>query len=127
MCPHAGTFAPLAANQGARKSRPRLSGAPEVDGTFGDGVVVLHYLDQPASLQARSVRVEGNARAGFASFEGLVHMTDCRFECNTIDLNGESVTIDFSFEDGGGNTCGCDGESLPCKVLSSGLQPPAAI
>ena len=47
-------------------------------------------------------------------------------ECNTIDLNGETLFgVPSEFEDGGGNQCGCDGAIEPCRVLSANLEPPS--
>ena len=59
------------------------------DGTMGDGYSV-HAATQEASLTLIKSMASGSARAGAASFGGLISLRDSRFECNAIALNGES-------------------------------------
>ena len=93
------------------------------DGRFGDGVVVLGG-PLPASLSLQGSAVESNARAGVANFGAAAAIADTRFDCNAIDLDGEIFITPFSFEDLGGNQCGCGAEPAPCQVASSSLEPP---
>jgi hypothetical protein len=102
--------------------------------SFGDGVLVAAGFDgrqvAPASLSADHLSIETSARAAVSAFGTSVALADSHIECNTIDLNGElyqpesNVAEAASFDDQGGNICGCAGEARSCKVLSSGLAPP---
>ena len=94
------------------------------DGGFGDGVVVV-AAGGPASAVVSTSRVEGSARAGLASFGAHVSLGTTALECNTIQLDSEPfVGQTPTFEDLGGNVCGCAGEESPCQVLSTSLTPP---
>ncbi len=45
--------------------------------------------------------------------------------CNPIALNGETFeSLAFTFEDRGGNHCGCGDQQVTCQVSSSNLAPP---
>lgn len=71
---------------------------------------------------------EGSARAGISSFGAAVEIGSTTLECNSIHLDGEQYRgNDFSFDDLGGNACGCAGAPVVCQVLSSGLAPPEPI
>jgi hypothetical protein len=57
-----------------------------------------------------------------------VHLGASRLECNVIDLNGEQYHNEHpTFEDRGGNTCGCGDTPTLCQVSSSTLEPPSAL
>jgi len=94
------------------------------DGTFGDGIAVV-FVQQPPTLSVSGSRVEGNARAGLANFGGVARVGTTIFECNAFALDAETYHDGSpSFEDLGGNTCGCSGASEACKSLSSQLEAP---
>ncbi len=97
---------------------PQLS-----DGGFGDGVVVLGSAFESWVDISRS-RITGAKRAGLASFDAGAVLEGVAFECNTIHLNGEAISADYSFDDRGGNACWCEDEAQVCKVLSTQLEPP---
>ena len=67
-------------------------------------------------------------REEVASFGAAMSLSDAHLACNTIDLDGELVggTV-FSFQDLGGNWCGCGDAQRSCQVLSSQLAPPEPI
>jgi hypothetical protein len=92
-----------------------------LDGLFGDGAAVVAYPPVLASLVVTGSRVERNARAGTAAFRAHAEVGTSIYECNAFDLDSEG---DATFIDLGGNTCGCNGETAPCAIRSSGLEPP---
>ena len=95
------------------------------EASFGDGVLVAAF-DEQASLVLGGSRIEGSERAGVASFGGSVVIGDTMLDCNSIDLNGQDLGGTFSFEDLGGNVCGCDGQDHTCQNQGATLLPPAA-
>jgi hypothetical protein len=97
------------------------------DGLFGDGVCIFADTGSASAVVTAS-RVEGSARAGVSSFGADVTIGSTSFECNAIDLDGESLaSVPFTFHDEGGNACGCSGASIACQISSSGLAPPEPI
>ena len=97
------------------------------DGAFGDGLDVV-VSSTPATATITGSRVEGSARAGIASFGAPVSVAATALSCNMVDLDGETYrNTDAAFDDGGGNTCGCDNNVIACEVLSSGLMPPSQV
>jgi hypothetical protein len=101
----------------------RTVAAQSIDGTFGDGLAV-DGSRPPASLELSHVRVEAAFRAGVSNFAAVVRLADSTFECDPIDLHGAGNRGPFSFEDLGGNVCGCGSATAPCKVLTADLEPP---
>jgi len=105
---------------------------PQPEGeVFGDGIMVSSYLVIlpqlfPTSLEATRVTVERAPRAGLAAFAAPVRLANSLFECNAIDLNGETVSeTAFELVDEGGNVCGCADARSVCRVLTSNLEPPS--
>jgi hypothetical protein len=97
------------------------------DGYFGDGVTVFAQVG-PATLTMTASRIESNVRAGLSSFGGAVSIATSTFECNAFHLDGEAFAgVAYSFTDGGGNACGCNGTPVACQVLTSGLAAPSRI
>jgi hypothetical protein len=109
--------------------------APSPAVGFGDGFVAVSERPQPGSIQLRGCRLQANIRAGAASFGTAVALAQTLFDCNTIHLNGEQdyelsgfpISLPFSFDDEGGNVCGCGEEATECVVLSAGLAPPPPV
>jgi hypothetical protein len=100
---------------------------------FGDAVVTAigtYYGTELAlsDVVLRDMIIEGNARAGVATFGANVDIEGSWFDCNPIHINGE-VFQDrpYVVADGGKNRCGCGAAIVPCKVLSSDLEPPPAL
>jgi hypothetical protein len=100
------------------------------DGFIGDRLVVLTDNELPASAFVSRTRIETSARAGILAYSGNATVTGSTLECNPIPLDGEDFAgspLIASLTDGGGNVCGCNGQSAPCQVVSSGLEPPTPI
>jgi hypothetical protein len=110
---------------------------PEPDGDqFGDGIIATSYLVYipgiyPTSLDVSRATVNRSARAGVATFGASVSLGSTAVSCNRIDLDGETMDADlptetdFTFEDRGGNVCGCDEHTTTCIVATSNLEPPS--
>jgi hypothetical protein len=95
------------------------------DGRFGDGIAVAVEAGWPSLLDLRGSRVQTSQRAGVSTFGAPAKLTSTAFECNVIDLDVEPYAGQpASFEDGGGNTCGCDGAAATCQSVSTQLEPP---
>lgn len=91
---------------------------------FGDGVIVLAF-NREALGTVEQVAIEDNARAGLSNFGANVVVQGSRLTCNAFDLNGEGTERgNFSYDDLGGNYCGC-GELMPCRVATSNLELPS--
>ena len=92
---------------------------------LGDGLIV-DASTGPASAIVNGSRFEANSRAGLAMVGAHLSLSSSRFECNTFHLNGELTQTGtaFSFENLGGNACGCADTPTDCKVLSSDLGAP---
>jgi len=95
---------------------------PDHNGNFGDGIVLAvsngelidNYISSPA-------------RVGVSNFGSHVRLTDMNIFCATIHLAGNPMLgQDWSFEDLGGNLCGC-GTLDPCASKSVVLEPPEPI
>jgi len=103
-----------------RDTVPRAS-----DGLFGDGVLVAREPGPTSALLSRC-RVEDSARVGVAAFGAPVSLAATVLECNAIHMNQEAhAGVAASFEDLGGNRCGCGSAPDICRALSVGLEPPA--
>jgi len=92
------------------------------DGTYGDGIGVFAQGGS-AEVSITSSRVVESARAGVGNFGSTLSLGGSLIECNTIALDGEDGIVPYTFNDLGGNACGCPGSGA-CKVLSSSLSPP---
>jgi hypothetical protein len=111
---------------------PRL-----LDGKFGDGIVaecsenvILCQDDQNFALDYLPPGIEDSARVGVTTIGSHVSLTNVKFECNLLDLDAEDGTLSGcpnqppSFDDKGGNVCGCDGATIACQVKSLNIDPP---
>jgi len=102
---------------------------------FGDGIaesatLVIVPGHFPTFVDVTRATVERSARAAMATFAAPMAVRETLFDCNPIDMNGEEDDGEpFTFEDLGGNRCGCDveGNEWQCQVLSTGLTPPVAL
>jgi hypothetical protein len=96
----------------------------ESDGLFGDGIAALGGPLE-TTIEVRNSRVTRSRRAALANFGSHAILEQTDLACNTLDLDGESFPDGrYSFEDRGGNACGCAPNTTFCKVLSANLQPP---
>jgi hypothetical protein len=95
-------------------------------GLFGDGLSLSQLAGQ-AQASVAACALMNNARAGIANFGGAISLEASSIQCNVIDLDGEDVGSGmFSFDNRGGNVCGCSDTDTSCKVQSSGLAAPDA-
>jgi hypothetical protein len=105
-----------------RATQPRA-----LDALFGDGLAVASG-NGISTAHVTASRFEGQPRAGVATFGGVVSIAGTRFECNSIDLDGEQSQGEaFDLQDLGGNACGCAQADRACTVSSSNLAPPEPI
>jgi hypothetical protein len=104
-----------------------VRGAPVSDeAQAGDGIVALTQTGG-GHADIRQTRVEHWPRAGITSFGTAIVLGSSMLECNTVQLDGEPhMGRTFTFDDAGGNVCGCNGDIAACKVSTSNLQPPQA-
>lgn len=103
----------------------RVEQTADYKGNFGDGVVALHYYDQPSIVTIAESLIAQSSRAGVATFGSDVTISSTRLDCNAIHLDSEpQAERSGEFEDDGNNVCGCDAVTVTCKALSSSLEPP---
>jgi hypothetical protein len=105
----------------------RLTSPRAADGRLGDGVIVEGGFG-PSSLNIVRARIEESARAGLSNFGAFVSLESTRIHCAAFELAGESYNDkEFTFEDRGGNQCGCPDADHACKSVSVGLEPPTPL
>jgi hypothetical protein len=115
----------------------KLTQPRKFDGKFGDGIVaecsenvIVCQDDQNFALDYLPPGIEDSARAGVTTIGSNISLTNVKFECNLIDLDAEDGGLSgcpnhpSSFDDKGGNVCGCDGANVACQVKSLNLDPP---
>jgi len=93
---------------------------------FGDGILVLPDIDGgPSQVTLMGNRIEASARAGLSNFGSTITFVSNALVCSAFDIEGEEhMGAAFSFDNQGGNVCGCPEANGKCKVLSAGLAPP---
>lgn len=100
---------------------------PQGGDLLGDGMMFLSDGIQTRANVTAS-RIEGNARAGVASFGAVVEIGSTALECNTIDIAAEPfAAFSSAFDDLGANHCGCGAAAEPCRSQSVNLQPPPSL
>lgn len=81
-------------------------------------------------MTVTGTRIEASARAGLSNFGSEVAIGSNDFDCNEFDLDGEAdfinLSLPYSFDNLGDNTCGCGNAATTCKVVSSSLEPPSS-
>ncbi len=119
----AGSFATI------ERTSFRNTAADVAEGLLGDGLMVINYPDFAiGSTTLVDSTLEASIRAGLTSFSAHVSVGGTVFECNTIDMNGQSISTEpYGFEDLSGNLCGCADSERTCQVLSSELQAPSPL
>jgi hypothetical protein len=107
-------------------------------GQFGDGIVVASQYQvgpsqvtvatRPSQVTLTGSRIEASARAGLSNFGSTVSFGSTVLACSAFDIEGEDDHgVPFTFDDQGGNLCGCPEANGKCKSVSAGLKPPAPI
>ena len=102
--------------------------APNAEGRFGDGVVVIHTPQAEANAHITALRVEGSARAGISNFGAKVALGATVLTCSAFDMEGEPVSNQpYAFQNLGGNACGCPVATDTCEALSTGIEAPQPV
>jgi hypothetical protein len=105
----------------------RETSARPVDGLFGDGICAADF-GLPTRIDITATRVDQSARAGVSSFSSLVTLHGVALECNTLSLASQKIgSTAASFEDSGGNVCGCQGEEVTCKTSTDAIEVPETL
>jgi hypothetical protein len=115
----------------------KLTQPRKFDGKFGDGIiaecsenVIICQDGQNFALDYLPPGIEDSARVGITTIGSNVYLTNVKFECNYLNLDAEDGSFSGcpnhppSFDDKGGNVCGCDGATIACQVSSLNLDPP---
>jgi hypothetical protein len=100
--------------------------AAPANGLMGDGIAAMR--EDPTGPQELSIidsRVESSVRAGVSSFGAGITIEGSTFECNPIQL--AIATSKATFEDRGGNDCGCGAERDDCQAVGAELEPPLPV
>ncbi|MBW2459475.1 MAG: hypothetical protein JRI68_33590, partial [Deltaproteobacteria bacterium] len=96
-------------------------------GDFGDGVNVTSDVHVASAFLTTSL-VSNSIRAGVSNFGSFVSIGDSALRCHGFDMDGEVYDgRQPSFENRGGNWCGCSGQEVECKAVSAGLSAPPAV
>jgi hypothetical protein len=99
---------------------------PQPNGVFGDGFAVATVHDARANVAVHGSHIADNVRAGFANFGADTALKQNAITCSGFNLtavaHGESP---YSFDDQGGNLCGCPAADSECKAISPDIEPPA--
>jgi len=92
---------------------------------YGDGIAVVAEL-APTQLSLVDCNIANNERAGVLDFSGDLSLGGTQLMCNEIDLVDSSQGA-LSFDNTGGNSCGCPGGEDDCKWLGSSVALPASL
>ncbi len=118
-------------------SLPRVS-----DNAYGDGILVISTKEPRSTLAVVDSEVRLSSRAGVTVFGSVATLKGFVGECNSLDINSESIFLVASpddpdqeislvatVDDQGGNICGCGAADPPtgCVAVSSQLTPPLAL
>jgi hypothetical protein len=88
--------------------------------SFGDGITMV--LSDAKVLENDIV---DHPRAGLSNFGGEATLANNALQCAVYELEGEPFYgFSFTFNDWGGNSCGCPSPSGSCVVESAGIVPP---
>ncbi len=102
---------------------PFLTGKP-----FGDGLTVLGAGLQGQRVYLDYVWIENSWRAAIGNFGNVVSLGNVFMRCAAFELDRESFEgSSGSWEDRGGNGCGCPLANQACVETSSALEPPAPL
>jgi hypothetical protein len=96
--------------------------ATRPDGAYGDGIVIVQH-NLPTTARISNSLVARNARTGIGVWGGTLTLADTQNECNGIDLASFKTSAPTTFEDLGGNLCGCN-KPESCAVESTNLSIP---
>jgi hypothetical protein len=92
---------------------------------FGDTIAVVGVT---SALSVVTSRMANSMRAGLSLFSANANLVDSRLSCHPIDIAVQDVGAGpSSLFDGGGNSCGCGEDYVPCKATASELTPPSPL
>ncbi|MBK8256531.1 MAG: right-handed parallel beta-helix repeat-containing protein [Polyangiaceae bacterium] len=98
---------------------------PDVQGTFGDGIVLISDEQQTEPSVLSGTLVQDAARAGVGVYGSNVEIGYSSVRCSGFDLVAERYgNIDYSIDKAGDNVCGCNNETELCRVQSPGIAAP---
>jgi hypothetical protein len=104
-------------------------------GKFGDGVVVMP-LTVSSTLEMENTAITDSGRAGISNFGSNVALKDILIQCAAFDLADQFIPKDLfgpglppqdlstTYDDQGGNACGCPVADSRCLAVPAGLAPP---
>lgn len=94
---------------------------------YGDGIIAAsEFVHTTAAVSG--CLIADSERAGLSSFGAHVSIEETIFECNAMNLNGESYEDQpATLDDLGGNVCGCDDVTTQCQNEHLGLEAPDGI
>jgi hypothetical protein len=116
----------FAANANIVGTKVGQTSASASDGNLGDAIIPFGG----GEVAIAGCMLEDSARAGIGNAGSVVKLGTTRLECNPIQLNAETAGTNDqagTFQDVGGNLCGCGGTRESCRVMSSHLAPPEAL
>jgi hypothetical protein len=97
------------------------------DATDGDGIAAA-FMTSATHVDVAASLVRASARAGVAAFGAVVDIAGTSIDCALFPLNGQALGgVAYELHDGGANHCGCGGDVIECKVLTTELTPPAPL
>ena len=112
-----------------------ITDAQAVNGQFGDGIIVMPWT-VPSEVSLENILIDASDRAGLSNFGSIVAFKNVLIKCAAFELNHEIVPKDlfgpgippqdiltFTYDDQGGNSCGCPVADSDCHSVSAGLEP----
>jgi hypothetical protein len=92
---------------------------------LGDGIAIVSTFGE-TNATITATRVEQSARVAVSSFGAALALGGNQLVCQSFDLLG-GVAGGSSFDDLGGNGCGCPEAQDECVRTDAALEPPAAV
>jgi hypothetical protein len=103
----------------------RSTSAQVADGLYGDGIAIASFGGAQGAATLSAVRIDDSARGGLTSFGADTALDTTSIRCAAFALSGMDYDgRPFTFDDRGGNVCGCPTAEERCKVVTAELEPP---
>jgi hypothetical protein len=101
-----------------------ISGSLPLHGLYGDGITLAN---SGSELVRNNVSL--NARAALSALGSLARVKDNDFVCSgAFDVQGDTFEGQtFTFDDLGGNTCGCSPTFGNCPITTTQVDPPMQV
>ncbi|WP_437683472.1 hypothetical protein [Sorangium sp. So ce131] len=99
-----------------------------LDGTNGCGIIAYNDETGHANVLLQDSVIERSAGSGVFNIGATVKIASTTFTCEPLDL-ATHVEEGYAavYEDLGGNTCGCEGQTIACQAKPSRFEPPTAL